>query len=439
MQTVSIDKEFEALIPPQTDEELSLLRKSCIEEGIREALIVWNGVIVDGHTRYRIAQEAGLEFDVRQREFETRTDAIKWIIDNQLGRRNLHADAISYLRGKKYLAEKQEEGRPEKRYQNDTVLPERTSEKLAEQFNVGRATIHRDADFVTAVEKLEEADILPAQMVVSGKSPLTKQDTVELAKIVQDEPEKAKEIFAKIETKDSSNIKEAIKTIKKEERDEQDAILAEMTIELPVDERMRVFQSSVSDLVNHIEAGSIDCIITDPPYPKEYLNCWLELSFIASKLLKPGGIVAAMSGQSYLPEIHAMMSEHLTYRWEMAYLTPGGTLTVWQPRIMTGWKPILIYVNGELDREADMLWDVLKSEKQDKDFHVWGQSVSGLKDIVETVSKPGEVVLDPFCGGGSTGIACLELGRKFVGSDIEMKEVNKTITRMEEYKLDKHS
>ena len=112
MQTVSIDKEFEALIPPQTDEELSLLRKSCIEEGIREALIVWNGVIVDGHTRYRIAQEAGLEFDVRQKDFETRTDAIKWIIDNQLGRRNLHANAISYLRGKKYLVEKQEHGGP---------------------------------------------------------------------------------------------------------------------------------------------------------------------------------------------------------------------------------------------------------------------------------------------------------------------------------------
>lgn len=436
---IRIDAEFAALIPPQTDEELNLLRKSCIEEGIREALIVWNGVIVDGHTRYRIAQEAGLQYDVRQHDFASRQDVINWIIDNQLGRRNLHEDALSNLRGKRQRNEKNESsGRPAKCGQNDHIKG-RTSEKLAEQFGVGEKTIRRDADFSEAVEVLDKADILPEATVMAGKSPLTKQDTVELAKIVVEEPEKAKEIFAKIETKDSSNIKEAIKTIKKEERDEQDAILAEMTIELPVDEKMRVFQSSVSDLVNHIDAGSIDCIITDPPYPKEYLNCWLELSFIASKLLKPGGIVAAMSGQSYLPEIHAMMSEHLTYRWEMAYLTPGGTLTVWQPRIMTGWKPVLIYVNGELDREADMLWDVLKSEKQDKDFHVWGQSVSGLKDIVETVSKPGEVVLDPFCGGGSTGIACLELGRKFVGSDIEMKEVNKTITRMEEYKLDKHS
>lgn len=439
MQTVSIDKEFEALIPPQTDEELSLLRKSCIEEGIREALIVWNGVIVDGHTRYRIAQEAGLEFDVRQKDFDSRTDAIKWIIDNQLGRRNLHADAIFNLQGKRQRAEITPGHGYQSEHQNDAQNTGKTSSRIAEQFGVSQATIERAAKFSEAVEVLDKAEILPEATVMAGKSPLTKQDTVELAKIVVEEPEKAKEIFAKIETKDSSNIKEAIKTIKKEERDEQDAILAEMTIELPVDEKMRVFQSSVADLVNHIDAASIDCIITDPPYPKEYLNCWLELSFIASKLLKPGGIVAAMSGQSYLPEIHAMMSEHLTYRWEMAYLTPGGTLTVWQPRIMTGWKPILIYVNGELDREADMLWDVLKSEKQDKDFHVWGQSVSGLKDIVETVSKPGDVVLDPFCGGGSTGIACLELGRKFVGSDIEMKEVNKTITRMEEYKLDKHS
>lgn len=91
---ITIDKEFESLIPPLTADEYTQLEENCIAEGIRDALIVWqtpNGsqVLVDGHNRYRIAEEHNLPYRTEAKEFKDRNEAKLWIIDNQLGRRNL--------------------------------------------------------------------------------------------------------------------------------------------------------------------------------------------------------------------------------------------------------------------------------------------------------------------------------------------------------------
>lgn len=90
---MTIDKEFEALIPPLSNEEFSQLEENCLKEGIRDSLVVWdNGdgfVLIDGHNRYKIAQKHNLPYNHRRMEFPDR-DAVKlWIIRNQLGRRNL--------------------------------------------------------------------------------------------------------------------------------------------------------------------------------------------------------------------------------------------------------------------------------------------------------------------------------------------------------------
>lgn len=90
---MTIDEEFQKLIPPLTDDEYRQLEENCIKEGIREAILVWDRgddlVIVDGHNRYKIAREHNLKWNHKVMNFESREDAIAWICDNQLGRRNL--------------------------------------------------------------------------------------------------------------------------------------------------------------------------------------------------------------------------------------------------------------------------------------------------------------------------------------------------------------
>lgn len=89
MQTLKIDPEFQALIPPLTPEEFDGLTQSILAEGCRDAIVTWQGVIVDGHNRYKICAENGVEFNTVAREFEDRNEAMCWIIRNQFGRRNI--------------------------------------------------------------------------------------------------------------------------------------------------------------------------------------------------------------------------------------------------------------------------------------------------------------------------------------------------------------
>lgn len=87
--SIIIDKEFESLIPPLSSEEFQQLEENCVKEGIRDALITWNGVLIDGHNRFKIAAKHGLPWDEKKMEFADRDSAKVWIINNQLGKRNL--------------------------------------------------------------------------------------------------------------------------------------------------------------------------------------------------------------------------------------------------------------------------------------------------------------------------------------------------------------
>ena len=78
--------------------------------------------------------------------------------------------------------------------------------------------------------------------------------------------------------------------------------------------------------------------------------------------------------------------------------------------------------------------DVLKSPVNDNDkrFHEWGQSLGGMQDIVQRFTNPGDTILDPFLGGGTTGVAAVIMGRKFIGADIEQKNVEISDQRIKE-------
>ena len=127
------------------------------------------------------------------------------------------------------------------------------------------------------------------------------------------------------------------------------------------------------------------------------------------------------------------MYKRQAYHWCLAYLTPGGqSPQLWHKRTNTFWKPVLWYTKG--DYTGDYIGDVLKSPPNDNDkqYHEWGQSLGGMKDIVERFTNPGDTILDPFIGGGTTGVAAITMGRKFIGTDIEKDNIEITKKRVKE-------
>ena len=142
--------------------------------------------LLDGHNRYEICQQHGVEFSTVDLELPDRQAAINWIINNQLGRRNLHPDQASYLRGKRYNADKEAKGGDRgnqytvAKDQNDP-LPESTADRLATEFKVSAPTIKRDGQYAAAVDSLASVGV-DAQSVIAHAS---KADVIELAKVLE--------------------------------------------------------------------------------------------------------------------------------------------------------------------------------------------------------------------------------------------------------------
>ena len=87
---LTVDSEFRDLIPPLNEEELKLLEESIVADGCESPLIVWNGVIIDGHNRYAICRKHDIPFSIQEKNFDTREEVMLWMLRNQLGRRNLN-------------------------------------------------------------------------------------------------------------------------------------------------------------------------------------------------------------------------------------------------------------------------------------------------------------------------------------------------------------
>ena len=111
MTDLTINPKFESLIPKLTDDEFRQLEENVLKDGITEPLVVWNGVLIDGHNRYKLAKKHNLGFEIREVSFDSENDAEIWIIKNQFGRRNLstYDRAVLALRLKPVIAEKAKE------------------------------------------------------------------------------------------------------------------------------------------------------------------------------------------------------------------------------------------------------------------------------------------------------------------------------------------
>jgi hypothetical protein len=94
-----IDPELKALIAPLTREERNQLEANITAEGCRDALVVWNGTLLDGHHRLEICTRLRIPYRTSAIALPNREAAKLWIEENQIGRRNLSPDqraAIAY-------------------------------------------------------------------------------------------------------------------------------------------------------------------------------------------------------------------------------------------------------------------------------------------------------------------------------------------------------
>ena len=196
---LAIDPEFASKIPPLREEELKQLEENILADGVViNPLIIWDGVIVDGHNRYRILQKhPEIQFTTYEKAFSDRYEAIAWICKNQLGRRNLTPQQFKYLIGQQYEAEKCTSNYNGNRFtsgdksrcvQNEhTYKPERTAERIARENNLSDSYVRRAEHFAKGVDAAEEAVPGIKQEILTGSIKPTEKAVAAIAKAPPEE------------------------------------------------------------------------------------------------------------------------------------------------------------------------------------------------------------------------------------------------------------
>lgn len=91
MRELKIDPELKELLPPLTDEEYKQLEKNIVDNGFDRnfPIMEWHGYIADGHNRYSICKKHNIDPVIGTLAYDTKEEVMRWMLDIQLGRRNL--------------------------------------------------------------------------------------------------------------------------------------------------------------------------------------------------------------------------------------------------------------------------------------------------------------------------------------------------------------
>lgn len=167
--------------------------------------------------------------------------------------------------------------------------------------------------------------------------------------------------------------------------------------------------------MKRIPDNSIDLIYTDPIY--ENIKDYAWLSKQAMRVLKPDSACVVFYATKYLPEtIRAMQRGGLSYRWQMfGYITnevkprPGATGKCVHVGLLWFEKGKSRHYGTQLDVRAVPTW-VNGSASN----HPWSKHPLIVSYFMEGLSRPGDLVLDPFCGGGAIPRTARKFGRQFI-------------------------
>lgn len=372
--------QYANLFPMMTEAELKTLIDDMKLNGYDTSspIITYQGMILDGRNRYRAAAEASV---IPSTVEYSGDDPLAFVIRHNLNRRHLNETQRAGVAGKLANMKIGDTANNLKNYDSANLQSREDKvsiEKAAKLLNVSPRTVATYRAVAAAMpEMVEKMD--------SGKM----------------------------------TAHEADKKVKEVKRTAARAEIARDGAKIERSEKWNIYHGEISTWKNEKQ---YDFIITDPPYPKEFLPLWDVLAYRANEFLKDGGLLIAMSGQSYLDEVYKMMSTHLEYYWTAAYLTPGQPTPLRQVNVNSTWKPLLIFSKGQY--KGKIFGDVFTSPGNDKDHHKWGQSVGGMYDIISKICLPGQSILDPFCGAGTTGIAALQHGCFFDGLEKDIENVN---------------
>jgi 16S rRNA G966 N2-methylase RsmD len=205
------------------------------------------------------------------------------------------------------------------------------------------------------------------------------------------------------------------------------------------DENITLINADFRDVGDKVPNQMIDLILTDPPWRGESVHLGEALGEFADHVLRPGGAIVMMLGQAnqlpFLELVRRQLTDDKYAWWEFAYLyKDNAAAVVHSVKVASKWKPIWVAIKKGGNHHDQVIPDLIKETGggtiigggKDKTYHKDGQSTDGFETLMKYLTKPGDLVVDPFVGGGTTAVAALREARRCIGIDIEEDNIKMT-------------
>lgn len=191
-----------------------------------------------------------------------------------------------------------------------------------------------------------------------------------------------------------------------------------------------IIQGDCVEMMSKMPAASIDFILTDPPYLCSYTDRsgrsirnddddgWLEPAYAGMfRVLRPNALCVTFYGWHRVDAfMHAWKSAGFRVVEHLVFVKSYDSSTRFVRRRH---EQAYLLAKGQPSFPEHLLFDVFRWDYTHNRLHPTQKPIGILQPMVESFSKRGDCVLDPFCGSGSTLVAARQAGRHAIGVEID--------------------
>jgi DNA modification methylase len=421
------------VFPRLSDEELQELADDIGERGLLHPIVLLDGKVLDGRNRLEACKIAGVE--PRFIEWDGDGSPLEWVISTNLIRRHLTSSQRAVI-AHDILPLLEEEAKQRQRLSNGRG--KKVAKDLATFSGNGKATkaaaqiARTNSAYVETVKSLAEKAPQLVEKIRAGV--LSVPDAKRLA---DSDPADLDDILSE----DDRAILKAAKEIRQRRKNERnERQVADERQQRTSSRKRRLWKITADQRVVKCHA-----LITDPPYgitnepwepddlesfTREWCHRWssCEADFIAIFWSQEG----MFDARNWFDE----SLEGYQFQQILVWHASNDASPKNRQWFKQTWVPIFLYRRRGSKRaiiSKSKSWD---TELHNYDCHIASlpqtvytghdlkqhpcqKPVSVMRWLVNALTEPGELVVDPYCGVGSTGIAAVQLGRRFHGIEID--------------------
>jgi len=194
-----------------------------------------------------------------------------------------------------------------------------------------------------------------------------------------------------------------------------------------------IYCLDAKDATRDIPDESVDLIFTDPVYQNIQDYEWLAQT--AARILKPNKPLFCFCSNVKQYDVQPVMKKYLTFEMPFIYTVVAKSYSLHRYHTFVWTTPCLLFSKGHALPHHWLPDTFISTKPRSKDnSHKWNKNVEVYVKWIEAFTQPGDIVFDPFCGGGTTGIAAKELDRYFLGFEIMADVAEEACSRIRKYR-----